>query len=274
MAERDISGSPRKKKHTGALVGLRPDEIEAAPGARVIRIEYVSLDDLADHRAAKNAKKHRLDQIDASMRRHGYTAPIMIDEGTQSIVAGHGRIDTLVERKLAGREPPDGVIVRDGTWLVPVVRGISFKDPVEAMSYLMADNRIQELAGYDWNETREIAALVEQSAEGLDGTGFASLEEIAAQADREVNEILSSHGDDDTRDEQRLPDDDDDNGVLDASGESQHSLPHIRFGPHRIRMTDEEASVFGERLKSHADKFGTLHGFGGFIVRALESSEK
>lgn len=192
MSERKISKV--KTKEQTQIVGVKPEDLGAVEGSRVIRIEYVDLDDLTDHRAERNAKRHRIDELDASMRRHGYAAPIMVDEGTQRIVAGHGRVDTLVTRRAAGREAPDGVHVRDGKWLVPVVRGIAFKDSTEAASYLLADNQIQMLAGYDWHELNEIAKIVAESPEGLLGTGFIDLKEIEAQMDREVQAALGSGG--------------------------------------------------------------------------------
>jgi hypothetical protein len=203
MSERKVPGQVKQKEQT-KIVGVKPEDLGAVPGQRVIRIEYVDLDSLIDHRAERNAKRHRIDELDASMRRHGYAAPIMVDEGTQRIVAGHGRVDTLVTRRAAGREAPDGVHIRDGKWLVPVVRGIAFKDPTEAMSYLLADNQIQMLAGYDWHEMNEIAKIVAESPEGLVGTGFVSMAEIEAQMEREVQGVL---GNGDTNENGQLPDD-------------------------------------------------------------------
>jgi len=187
MSERKVPGQKKKEQK---IVGVKPEDLGAVAGSRVIRIEYVDLDALSDHRAERNAKRHRIDELDASMRRHGYAAPVMIDEGTERVVAGHGRIDTLITRRSAGREAPDGVHVRDGKWLVPVVRGIAFKDPTEAMSYLLADNQIQMLAGYDWHELNEIAKVVADSPEGLVGTGFVDLKEIEAQMEREVKDLI------------------------------------------------------------------------------------
>ena len=192
MSERKVPGQQVKQKEQTKIIGVKPEDLGAVAGSRVIRIEYVDLDSLTDHRAERNAKRHRIDELDASMRRHGYAAPIMVDEGTQRIVAGHGRVDTLVSRRAVGREAPDGVHIRDGKWLVPVVRGIAFKDPTEAMSYLLADNQIQMLAGYDWHEMNEIAKIVAESPEGLVGTGFVSMAEIEAQMEREVNAFIGS----------------------------------------------------------------------------------
>jgi hypothetical protein len=218
MSERKVPGKVKTKEQS-QIVGVKPEDLGAVDGSRVIRIEYVDLDDLADHRAERNAKRHRIDELDASMRRHGYAAPIMVDEGTQRIVAGHGRVDTLVTRRAAGREAPDGVHVRDGKWLVPVVRGIAFKDSTEAASYLLADNQIQMLAGYDWHELNEIAKIVAESPEGLLGTGFIDIKEIEAQMEREVQAALGT-GRDVIPDEPNFPP-----GTEDAQGQLDKIKP-------------------------------------------------
>jgi len=195
MSERKLPGEVTVKvKKNQPLVGVSPEELHAVAGARVIKIDYISLDDLHARRAPKNAKKHRLDELNASMRRFGYTAPPMINEATGTLIAGHGRLDTLMERRRSGQPPPDGVFERDGKWLVPLVRGVSFATDVEALAYIMADNRLTEIGGYDWHLLREMAVDVAASGEGLLGTGFVSVGEIEAQMEREVQALLGQGG--------------------------------------------------------------------------------
>lgn len=226
MADKKVSVGTKSKEK---IVGIKPEDLGAVSGSRVIRIEYVDLDSLQDHRAERNAKRHRIDELDASMRRHGYAAPIMVDEGTQRIVAGHGRVETLVARRAAGREAPDGVHVKDGRWLVPVVRGIAFRDPREAMSYLLADNQIQMLAGYDWHELNEIAKHVAETPEGLAGTGFVDLKEIQSQMEREVQGILNGAED---LDDGGISGDDDSNG----EGSDGKAAVNIKFGQYSFAV--------------------------------------
>ena len=87
MADKKVSVGTKSKEK---IVGIKPEDLGAVSGSRVIRIEYVDLDSLQDHRAERNAKRHRIDELDASMRRHGYAAPIMVDEGTQRISRTRG----------------------------------------------------------------------------------------------------------------------------------------------------------------------------------------
>lgn len=136
-----------------------------------MRIEYMALDEII--KWPRNPKKHKVHKIKASMNDFGYVAPIVIDEKTKRIVAGHGRLDALHILKGIGSEAPPRVRNDDGTWYVPVVRGVSFKSEADAERYLLTDNRIAELGGWD-NEilTEILSGLVEEEEELLNVTGF------------------------------------------------------------------------------------------------------
>lgn len=155
-----------------------------------IRVEYMPLGGLI--RANRNAKRHRLDELEGSMRRFGYTAPMLLNEATGRLVAGHGRLDTLEARKAAGYAPPARVQDRGDDWYVPVLRGVSFRDEREAEAYILADNRLVEIGGYDSDVLAEMARDVAEAADGLEGTGWTQAEiadlaaaEAAFQAEAE-----------------------------------------------------------------------------------------
>ena len=113
-----------------------------------LRIEYLPLSEIK--RAFRNPKEHDLGEIHESMERRGFTSPMLMDDRSGRLVAGHGRLEALVQRKKDKKEPPRRIRVReDGEWLVPVVRGLRFKNAAEAEAYLIADNRIVELGGWD-----------------------------------------------------------------------------------------------------------------------------
>jgi hypothetical protein len=61
----------------------------------------------------------------------------------------------------------------DGDWLVPVVRGVAFNSDAEIEAYLVADNRLTILGG--WNEP-ELAGLLQdlaaQDTALLEATGY------------------------------------------------------------------------------------------------------
>jgi len=146
-------------------------------------IEYLPLAEV--NRWPRNPKQHALDTISESMERFGFVNPLIIDEGTKMLVAGHGRLDTLQTMKDSGRTRPEGVLEKDGVWLVPIVRGISFKNDREAEAYLMADNQITILGGWD-NE--QLDNMLKEHTENLSGLGFPA-DKIAGLDNRDMAEI-------------------------------------------------------------------------------------
>jgi hypothetical protein len=113
----------------------------------LIRIEYVPLSQRQP--ATRNPKLHALEDIKLSLRRFGFVMPGAINEATGRMVVGHGRGDAMAEMKTAGEDPPARIVEREGEWYIPVLRGISFASEEEAEAYLIADNKLTELAGYD-----------------------------------------------------------------------------------------------------------------------------
>ena len=127
----------------------------------------------------RNPKTHAVDVLGESMDRFGYVAPIIIDEKSGRIVAGHGRLDTLTMMKDAGQPAPGRVKVEDDKWLIPIIRGISFKDEKEAEAYLLADNQITILGGYDKDL---LQVLLKEHQPDLMGVGFNESDIIAGLA--------------------------------------------------------------------------------------------
>lgn len=137
-----------------------------------IRIEYMLLGDLQKH--PRNPKDHDLGAIGKSVNRFGFTAPILMDERTGKMVAGHGRLDTLVSLRSSGQDAPKNIQTNaQGEWLVPVVRGLSFNSDAEVEAYLIADNRLTEIGGWD---NAELAGLLQDLANDdyalMEVTGF------------------------------------------------------------------------------------------------------
>ena len=110
----------------------------------------------------KNARTHprkQLDRLAVSIREFGFTSPILVDE-TGVILAGHARWQ-------AAREV--------GLKTVPVIvlRGLSES---RKRAYVLADNKIAELAGYDRPalaaELEELSSLLAADDLDLSLTGF------------------------------------------------------------------------------------------------------
>ena len=128
------------------------------PISRPERLESLPLADLVPHdRNARTHSKKQLKQIADSIQRFGFTNPVLVD-GKNSVVAGHGRIEAA---KMLGMTD------------VPTLR-LEHMTEAEKRAYVIADNRLAELAGWD-NEllALELSAIAELDAEfELALTGF------------------------------------------------------------------------------------------------------
>lgn len=124
-----------------------------------LSIAYVPVVELAP--AARNPKRHAAAVVEASVTRFGFADPIVRDERTGRIVAGHGRREALLAMESRGEPPPQGIAVDErGRWTVPVVTGWRSRDDAEAEAFLLAVNVSVEKGG--WNDPelgRSLAAL-------------------------------------------------------------------------------------------------------------------
>jgi DNA modification methylase len=105
---------------------------------------------------AGNARTHserQIAQIAASIRSFGFTNPILID-ADGGVVAGHGRLEAARQLGMAS---------------VPTIR-LDHLSAAEKRAYVIADNRLAELAGWDRDMLKiELGALIEMDLRvGLD----------------------------------------------------------------------------------------------------------
>lgn len=140
--------------------------VKKRPAQEEIRVEYVPLIEV--QRWPRNPRKHDEKSLDASIERFGFCDPLTVDGRTGKLVEGHGRVEALARRRSAGKEPPERVRVDEsGEWLVPVVRGVSFRSDREAEAYLVAHNRIAETGGWDDAALLEVLADAQADVTGL-----------------------------------------------------------------------------------------------------------
>lgn len=166
-----------RKKSTAATTTVTDAPDEEA------RIEYVDLDVLA--RAKRNPKNHDLPTIRASILRHGFVAPLVENAKTGRLVAGHGRLEAVLAIKAETPDvPPKRVKVVGEKWFLPVVRGVSFPNEQRAEEYLLADNKLVELGG--WNNV-ELAPMLSEIAT----RGAAAIAALGWQRE-DIEEILKA----------------------------------------------------------------------------------
>ena len=112
-------------------------------------------------------------QIASSIKEFGFTNPILTD-GENGIIAGHGRV--LAAKKLGLKE-------------VPTIE-LSHLSEAQKKAYILADNRLAELSGWDTELLKIEFEGLEEFGFDLELTGF-SLEEIAAFEVEEIPEGLT-----------------------------------------------------------------------------------
>jgi hypothetical protein len=190
-----------------------------------IQVEYLPLSEIVG--ADNNPKDHDIGQIYQSIKRFGFTQPIMMNENTGKLLAGHGRLQTLQTMKDAGEKVPTRIKEKDGDWLVPVLKGISFEDDMEAQAYLIADNRLTELGG--WNTGDLVESLQEMIENGLDldgiGYDFEDLENLVLDIDRDTFEV------------EAIPEADD-----------EETSVKIQVGRYRFKIEPEQFYEWEERI--------------------------
>jgi hypothetical protein len=154
----------RPRKRTAKAI--KPDEVIGP--ARWL--DLMPLDTIK--RAKENPKGHDEGLILESFELHGYAAPMVLDERTKRLVAGHGRLDGLEVLRDREADPPDGVVVLDdGRWAAYVARGWRSRNDEQARQYLLVDNRAGELGGWERQALADmLGPMMERDA--LAGTGF------------------------------------------------------------------------------------------------------
>ena len=114
-----------------------------------LKITYRSLAELKPYQQnARTHSKTQVQQIAASIREFGWTTPLVLD-GTNGILAGHGRMEAASLLKLTEVPTVD-------------VRGLS---AAQKRAYVLADNKLAEAAG--WNPE-----LLLSEIEALDSWDF------------------------------------------------------------------------------------------------------
>jgi DNA modification methylase len=150
-----------------------------------IKVEYVPIETIKLN--PKNARTHSRRQrrrIAASIRKFGFINPIIVDENRMAL-AGHGRLQSARE---------------EGLTEVPVIC-LNHLTSLQKRAYLIAENRIAELAGWDRKLLAlELGELIDlMPLEGLDITitGFEVAEvdllqaDMASSADQPADTVLA-----------------------------------------------------------------------------------
>lgn len=114
-----------------------------------LEIRYVPLSQVALWE--RNPKLHHLGDLAASIEHHGFKESPRyeptLNDGTGGIVAGNGRIETLVALRNQRRPAPRGIVEQDGEWLVPVTFGVDAESQEAAEAYGIDANNLTMSGG-------------------------------------------------------------------------------------------------------------------------------
>jgi len=128
-----------------------------------MKIKTAKIEDL--NPAPYNPRVHpekAISRLKASIERFGYTNPVLVQKGTNTIIAGHARVEAA---KQAGLDE------------VPVIY-LDFDD-VTAKAYNIADNRLAELTEWDFPKLKDLITEIDTGAFDIELTGFGA-EELAS----------------------------------------------------------------------------------------------
>ena len=162
----------------------------------MLELKYENLDDIIG--ADNNPKDHDLGVLYQSMKRFGFTNPVIMNESTGKLLAGHGRLQTLKMLRDNGEKAPDRIEVEVDTgdknieyWYVPVLYGVSIDNVSEAQAYLIADNRLTEIGGWKPMDLMDSLTEILEETGNLDGTGYDldDVETILADIERDTFEV-------------------------------------------------------------------------------------
>ena len=150
-------------------------------------IRYLPIDDIQPD--PRNPRAHEsIADVKASILRFGFVDPIIHDDRTGQMIAGHGRVEALTDLHAVwlkapkrSRKVPGGIIADGDRWQAPVVFGWSSTDDNEAAGLLMALNRLTETS--KWIPDKQLALLNEiaESVRGLEGVGYTDEDRAALQ---------------------------------------------------------------------------------------------
>ena len=178
-----------------------------------VEVEYRAIDTLIPY--ARNSRTHtdgQIQQIAGSIKEFGFTNPVLIREdadGKLMIIAGHARC--LAASLLGLSEVP--------------TLDLNHLSETEARAYVIADNRLAELAGWDLEMLAIEFDELEQAQFNLDLTGF---------TDKDRNKVINEL---ERISEQNRRDDEDDPTKMPVDSQIQPGTV-IELGPHKLICGD------------------------------------
>lgn len=98
---------------------------------------------------------HAIKKIEKSIQEFGFTNPVLVQKGTNRIIAGHGRVEAAV---------------RGGVLEVPTIE-LNLSD-TKAKAYMVADNKIAEESDWEKNLLKDVLTDLKNQDFDMDTLGF------------------------------------------------------------------------------------------------------
>lgn len=147
-----------------------------------MKITEIELSNLHEYENNPRDNDGAVDAVAASIREFGFKVPVIVD-GDNVIVAGHTRVKAA--RKL-GMSAVPCIVADDLT-------------PDQIKAFRLADNKVSELAGWDWNKLYEELETISIDMEqfgfdmSADDVDIDSFFEDAEQKEKEPKKIQCPH---------------------------------------------------------------------------------
>tara|TARA_B100000287_G_C20674940_1_gene794883 strand:- start:1356 stop:2021 length:666 start_codon:yes stop_codon:yes gene_type:complete len=210
-----------------------------------LNIEWLRLSDLEVE--PKNPKNHDIEKIMLSIERFGFVTPFIKNYKTGKLLAGHGRKKALELMQKKQLSLPDHLKEdKDGEWLVPVVSGVNIENEQDAMAYLIADNRLEELGGWNTPELLEAIGMIEDSTGDLSDLGISNKDMNDMFEDTETSLEFEQP-------EYEEPGEREDNKYFDIMFDTEHEQQVFYKFLDFLRVM-EHGDTHAERLDSHIKK--------------------
>jgi len=171
------------EKSSGKSAGKKPTENVSHRR----KLQYMSVDDLVP--TTDNPRVGDMKRIKASIKRHGFLSPVVVNTGTNRVLVGNHRLRAA--KDLGIKEIP--VLMAELT-------------PENADEFMLADNKASDEAGYD--EIVLAGLLNHVPPENLAGTGYTRKEvtAIVARAEWQSDEDFEMLAEDRDEDKTRVAD--------------------------------------------------------------------
>lgn len=152
------------------------------------KITYKSVTEILP--AELNPKEHDIEAIMKSVERFGFVAPAIVDDATGRLVAGHGRVEAVRKLMEQGAQPPKGIKISGADWRIPVITGVEFTE-AEAKAYILADNRLSELGGWDSAKLHQALTEIRDDlgVEAMNLAGYTEADYRAIEVEKMVGDI-------------------------------------------------------------------------------------